>query len=48
MEAKLGDQQDISSAKETYAGFMSMLKWGTIATVVVTALVVLISASRAA
>ncbi len=48
MEAKLGDQQDISSAKETYAGFMSMLKWGTIATVVVTALVVLIIASRAA
>lgn len=47
MEANVSDQQDISSAKETYAGFMSMLKWGTIATVVVTALVVLIIASRA-
>ena len=47
MEAKLADQQDISAAKETYAGFMSMLKWGTIVTVLVTALVVLIIASRA-
>jgi Bacterial aa3 type cytochrome c oxidase subunit IV len=48
MEAKLGEQQDITAAKETYAGFMSLLKWGTVATVIVTALVVLIIASRAA
>ena len=47
MEEKLGEQQDIGAAKETYAGFMSMLKWGTIVTVLVTALVVLIIASRA-
>lgn len=47
MEAKLGEQQDITAAKETYVGFMSMLKWGTIVTVLVTALVVLIIASRA-
>ncbi len=47
MEAILGEQQDITSAKETYAGFMSMLKWGTITTVIVTAIVVLIIASRA-
>ena len=48
MEAKLGEQQDITSAKETYTGFMSLLKWGTVAAVLTTALVVLIIASRAA
>lgn len=48
MEAKLDDQQDITSAKETYIGFMSMLKWGTIAAAIATILIVLIIASRAA
>ncbi len=47
MEAKLSEQQDISAAKQTYAGFMSMLKWGTVAVVISTALIVLIIASRA-
>ena len=48
MEAILGEQQDITSAKETYVGFMSMLKWGTIAAAIATILIVLIIASRAA
>ena len=45
MEAKLGEQQDITAAKQTYEGVMKLLKWGTIASIAVTALVVLIIAS---
>lgn len=44
MEAKLGEHQDITAAKGTYEGFISLFKWGTIASVVVTAIVVLIIA----
>lgn len=46
-EDKLGEQKDITSAKETYAGFMSMLKWGTIVVVISALSVLLIIASRA-
>lgn len=48
MEAILAQNQDLGPAKETYEGFVSLFKWGTIVAVVVTALVVLIIASRAA
>lgn len=44
MEAKLGDHQDITAAKGTYEGFITLFKWGTIVSVAVTALVVLIIA----
>jgi Bacterial aa3 type cytochrome c oxidase subunit IV len=47
MEAKLAGNQDLGPAKETYEGFISLFKWGTIVAAVVTALVVLIIASRA-
>jgi hypothetical protein len=44
----LAQNQDLGPAKETYEGFIALFKWGTIAAVAVTALVVLIIASRAA
>ncbi|WP_430445720.1 aa3-type cytochrome c oxidase subunit IV [Sphingorhabdus contaminans] len=44
----MAHNQDLGPAKETYAGFVTLFKWGTIAAVAVTALVVLIIASRAA
>lgn len=44
----MAHNQDMGPAKETYAGFVTLFKWGTIAAVAVTALVVLIIASRAA
>lgn len=34
--------QDISAANDTYSGFLSLLKIGTIVTVVITAFVVLL------
>ncbi|MBK6706388.1 MAG: aa3-type cytochrome c oxidase subunit IV [Sphingomonadales bacterium] len=40
----MAGNQDIRDASETYSGFLSLLKWGTIVTVAVTALVVLIIA----
>ena len=46
-EEKLADQQDMQQATETYSLFMSLLKWGTIAAVITTVLVVFIIASRA-
>ncbi len=48
MEAELADQQDMQQATETYSLFMSLLKWGTIASVITTVIVVAIIASRAA
>jgi hypothetical protein len=48
MEAVLAQDNDLGPAKETYAGFIALFKWGTVAAVVATALVVLIIASRAA
>ena len=40
----MAEQQDITAAKEAYSGFISLFKWGTIITVAVTALVVMIIA----
>ena len=40
----MAEQQDISAAKSTYEGFISLFKWGTIVSAAVTALVVLIIA----
>lgn len=48
MEAKLAGHQDIEPAKATYSGFITLFKWGTIGAVIVTAIVVLIIAGRAA
>ncbi|WP_432815655.1 hypothetical protein [Sphingorhabdus sp.] len=42
------NDHDLGPAKETYAGFVTLFKWGTIVTAIVTAIVVLIIASRAA
>lgn len=39
---KMAGQQDMRTANETYGGFLSLLKWGTLATALITALVVLI------
>lgn len=44
-EEKMADQNNIADAKETYAGFLTYFKWGTVAACAVTALVVLIIAS---
>ena len=44
----MANNHDLGPAKETYAGFITLFKWGTIAAAVVTAIVVLIIASRAA
>ncbi len=41
----MGEQQDMGAARQTYAGFLSLLKWGTIVTAAVTFIVVLIIAS---
>jgi hypothetical protein len=48
MEAVLAQDHDLGPAKDTYAGFVTLFKWGTIVAAAVTALVVLIIASRAA
>lgn len=42
MEARLSEHQDISAAKETYAGFLTLFKWGAIASAIATAIVLLI------
>jgi tetrahydromethanopterin S-methyltransferase subunit B len=44
MEAIMAENQDIREATATYSGFLSLLKWGTIVSILVTALVVLIIA----
>ncbi|MDF0545969.1 aa3-type cytochrome c oxidase subunit IV [Sphingobium sp. H39-3-25] len=36
---------DIKSATETYAGFVGVMKWGTIACIAVAALVILLISS---
>lgn len=43
-EAELAGNQDMRAATETYSGFLSLLKWGAMATVAAAALVVLIIA----
>jgi len=35
---------DIKAAEETYAGFVGMVKWGTIVTLIATAIVVVLIA----
>lgn len=42
----MAEHQDMTAAKETYSGFLSLFKWGTIASVIATAIVVLILYSR--
>jgi tetrahydromethanopterin S-methyltransferase subunit B len=41
----MAEQQDISSAKGTYAGFLKMFKWGAVISAAIAALVVLIIAT---
>jgi len=48
MEAVLTNDHDLGPAKDTYSKFVTFFKWGTIIAAVVTAIVVLIIASRAA
>ena len=54
MEEKLadhhatGNRQDMQQAEQSYAIFNSVFKWGTVAAVITTILVVAIIASRAA
>ena len=48
MEAVLTNDHDLEPAKETYSKFITLFKWGTVVSAAVTALVVLIIASRAA
>jgi hypothetical protein len=48
MEAIMAEKQDMSAANDSYSGFIKMFKWGTVAAVVTTLIVVLIIASRAA
>jgi hypothetical protein len=40
----MADQQNINEATETYAGFIKLFKWGTVISVITTAIVVLIIA----
>jgi tetrahydromethanopterin S-methyltransferase subunit B len=40
----MADQQNMNDATDTYAGFIKLFKWGTVISVLVTALVVLIIA----
>ncbi|WP_281346868.1 hypothetical protein [Sphingorhabdus profundilacus] len=44
----MAHNQDLGPAKEAYSGFITLFKWGAIVAASVTALVVLIIASRAA
>ncbi|MFC4292245.1 aa3-type cytochrome c oxidase subunit IV [Sphingorhabdus arenilitoris] len=38
----MAEQQDITTAKGTYEGFLNLLKWGSVIAAVTTVLVVLI------
>jgi hypothetical protein len=44
MEAKMAEKQDMSAANDSYARFIAMFKWGTVLSVITTAIVVLIIA----
>ena len=44
----MAEKQDMSAANDSYSGFIKMFKWGAVAAVVTTLIVVLIIASRAA
>jgi hypothetical protein len=41
----MAEQQEMKAANETYSGFIGLIKFGTIATVIVAAFVVLLIAS---
>lgn len=41
----MASETDITAAEKTYSGFVSLFKWGTIFSVVIAALVVLLIAS---
>ncbi len=47
-EAQMAEKQDMNAANDSYSGFIKMFKWGTVAAVLSTLIVVLIIASRAA
>jgi hypothetical protein len=47
LEAKMADPRDMGQAKESYAIFNTVFKWGTILAALTTILVVAIIASRA-
>jgi hypothetical protein len=48
MEEYMADQHDMGQAKDSYAIFNAVFKWGTIAAAITTILVVFIIAVRAA
>ncbi len=41
----MADHQDMQAANETYTGFLSLFKWGTILSVIAAALVIVIIAN---
>lgn len=41
----MAEQQDMTAANGTYDGFLKLLKWGTVLSVITTVVVVLIIAS---
>lgn len=41
----MASESNMKSANQTYAGFTSVMKWGTVATIIVAALVVLLISS---
>lgn len=40
----MAGNQDMKSAEQTYSGFLGLMKWGTVATIAVTVLVVVLIA----
>ncbi len=36
----MADKPDLKSAEQTYSGFLGLMKWGTVASIAVVALVV--------
>ena len=40
----MAGNQDMKSAEQTYSGFLGLMKWGTVATLAVTVLVVVLIA----
>jgi hypothetical protein len=45
LEEFVAGNQDMRAANESYAGFLTLFKWGTILSIVTVAIVVLIIAS---
>lgn len=40
----MASEGNMDNATQTYAGFVSLMKWGTVASIIVTAIVVLLIA----